>query len=33
MKAIMIQQDERHSLLWTEVEEPALRSNEVLMRP
>ena len=32
MKAIMIQQDERHSLLWTEVEEPALRSNEVRIK-
>lgn len=32
MKAIMIQQDERRSLLWTDVDEPALRSNEVRIK-
>lgn len=32
MKAIMIRQDEHRSLVWTDVEEPALRGNEVRIK-
>ena len=32
MKAVIIQQDEKRSLLWTEVEEPSLRPDEVRIK-